>query len=560
MFKVRLQLSDWLYNAGIVGIVKILEESQIECKRNNNYIEFEEKDLESFEEKYFNYFIKTYEKFTTWYKIVKFQEDFIEKINIDDFSDKHLSVLNDQIERMKKILTKSSYKSAYVIIKDLEFDLINEEKRLKKIKKTKKQDIKDVMSDVENQINVITNIINYLRKEEVKRIIVAKNIIYEVIQQFWEGVSFLHKDNNKKDMYEVYEEYFLKQLKGYIEKDKSKFKYNCFTCENKIKNLSKPESYDLTWIKKIGADMSRKSSHFWNFNGDAYICPVCNLVYSCIPAGFSVINGKGIFINQNSSIDTLIKINKHSLSHTKTFEELEEEGYFNIVDNIKQNEVEQFEREIENIQIVKFDGANERRPYSFNLLSKNKLQLIYKNHNKLKKLIKIYIKDGKEYINLYREVIDRLYGGKNQFDLINKLLVLSIEGKFNKTNLIDTIIQVNNNFIGGRDKRKMVYYKEIENFKNYGLDLRKEYEKCKSTNKIGGITYRLLNALKIKNQAKFMDTLINSYMYLNKQIPINFIEALKDIDKFQTIGYCFLVGLQGEEIKESKNENGKGEK
>ena len=35
-----------------------------------------------------------------------------------------------------------------------------------------------------------------------------------------------------------------------------------------------------------GFDTSRKPSHVWNFINDIAVCPVCKLVYSCVPAGF----------------------------------------------------------------------------------------------------------------------------------------------------------------------------------------------------------------------------------------------------------------------------------
>lgn len=554
---IKLELSDWLYNAGIVGIANIFDDNDINYKRWSNYIEFEDSALEDFEEKYFRYFIKNYEKFTSWYKIISFQ-DYIEKFNIDAVTEKNIEEINKCIEDIKNKLKSNSYKSGYLVIKDKQVDLLKEEKELKKIKKTKGTEIEELKNDISEQFSIINNIINYLKKDEVKDIIAAKNVIYDIIQKFWTDVSFLNKNNSKNDMYKEYKSYFLDSAVNYNNEDKGKYKYSCFTCNNKIAKLGKPAAYDLTWISKIGVDMSRKSSHFWGLNGDSFICPICNLIYSCIPAGFTVINGKGLFINQNSNIDTLIKINRHSLDHNSSFEDLEQETYFNIVENINQSSIEHFQKEIENIQIIKLDSNNDRRPYTFNLLSKDKLKVISDNKNMLKAMVKIHAKVGsKEFLNLYREVINRLYDGRNQFDLINKLLYLKIDDKFNKIQFIEMIIKINNNFLGGRDERKMINYKAIDDCKRHGLLLRKAYTDKKAENKLGGISYRLLNALKTKNTARFMDTLLNSYMYLGKQVPTTFVEALKDVEKFQTIGYSFVLGLQGEEAK--KQEEGKKE-
>ncbi|WP_097027107.1 type I-B CRISPR-associated protein Cas8b1/Cst1 [Clostridium peptidivorans] len=555
---IKLELSDWLYNAGIVGIANIFDANDVEYTKGLNYIEFEDSALDDFEEKYFKYFIKKYEKFTSWYKLISFQ-DYIEGFNINTIAEKDIEKINKYIKDIKKKLTSNSYKSGYLLIKDNKLDLLKEEKKLKKIKLTKKQKAKDAANSIQEQFQIIKAIIQYLKKDEVKKVILSKNIIYEVIQKFWSEVSFLNKNCSTKNMYEEYKSYFLDSAINYINEDKNKFKYSCFTCNGKVSNLEKTKAYTLTWINQIGVDMKRKTSHFWNFNADSFICPICNLVYSCIPAGFTVISGKGLFINENSNIESLIKINRHSLDHNSSFEDLEQETYYNIVENMSQSSVEHFQKEIENIQIVKLDSNNDRRPYTFNILSKDKLRVVSENKNRLKSMIKIHAKVGnKEYLNLYREVLARLYDGKNQFDLINKLLYLKLDEKFNRIQFIDMILKINNSFFEGSDKGKMVSYKTIDECRKAGLLLRNEYINKNAKNKLGGISYRLLNALKTKNTARFMDTLLNSYMYLGKQVPMAFVDALKDVDRFQSIGYSFVLGLQGEKINNDKEEE-KGE-
>nr|WP_243150432.1 type I-B CRISPR-associated protein Cas8b1/Cst1 [Clostridium sporogenes] len=357
-------------------------------------------------------------------------------------------------------------------------------------------------------------------------------------------------------MYKEYKNYFLDDCINYIHEDKEKFKHTCFSCENKIAKLSKPASYDLTWVNKMGVDMSRKSSHFWNFYGDTFICPICNLIYSCIPAGFTILKDKGIFINENSNIDTLIKVNNTAIDNNTSFQELEEKSYFTIAENMKQSEFERSNKEIDNIQIVKLDSNNERRPYSFNVISKNKLRIIYNNRKNLRLLISKNAKIGDgSYINLYSEVIKRLYNNENLFDLISELFYLKLGDKFKGLSYLKNIIKINNSFLGGIMGKK-VYYKKIDEIQKLGFYLRKDYENKKADNKINGITYRLLNALKTKNSNRFMDTLLNAYMYIRKPIPTEFIEGLKDEAKLQTIGYAFLLGLQGDNFKLESNEEG----
>ncbi|WP_271812848.1 type I-B CRISPR-associated protein Cas8b1/Cst1 [Clostridium beijerinckii] len=553
---IRIELSDWLKNAGIVGIFNILESSselKEKVNKRNNYIEFDSSELDNFHKLYFKYLIQKYKEFISIEKIVN-KEEWIKDLLDKDITEKDIEGLNTYIKYVKERLKSASYKTAYEILGDNEYSLLDKSADLKEVKLKRSQSVSDVVTEFKEQCNLLLQIIEYLNNPKVRKIIAAKNVIYDIIQGFWSDVSFLNKNNNKNDMYKHYEKDFIEPVKNYIEADLDKSKNTCFTCDNKIEKLSKPFAFDITWITKMGVDGNRKSSHFWNYYSDANICPICNLVYSCIPAGFSVINGKGLFINNNQSISNIISANAHVLNGNKTIEELEEETYFNIVDSMEQKFIEEAKSEVENIQVVKFDKNNGSRPYTFNVLSKDKLLIIKNNKKILEQLLNKKVKLAKDYyLNVYSSVLDRIYNGKNLFDLLDTLTRLRISGEYKNSYVIYLLIKLNNNCMDMRGGSK-VYYKDVDKFKDYGMNLKKVYGK-EGENKIPGILYRLQNAIKVKDQGRFMDTLLNAYTSKKQAIPVDFIQALQDTDKFQTIGYAFLIGLQGMEIPSKNEEN-----
>src|SRR5690554_6504335 len=100
-------------------------------------------------------------------------------------------------------------------------------------------------------------------------------------------------------MYEEYKLELIEDLLNYMPSDLLKAKYNCANCNIKIVKLNKPYSYEMNWLNSIGVDNTRNSSHFWNFTNDMFVCPICSLVYSCVPLGFTNYYAKGFFINQN---------------------------------------------------------------------------------------------------------------------------------------------------------------------------------------------------------------------------------------------------------------------
>ncbi len=559
--KIKLELGDWLYNAALMGFRNILKESEDEelFKIERNYIEFDVSCLENFEEKYFNYFFNKYKLFTVYGEIVD-KLDFVEASlkNLESFDEKKLEILNNYIEYVKSKLKRDGYKAAYPYIKDKSMDLLEEEKRLKKIAIKKKQNVEDVVDLIKERLENLKKIIAYLNKKEVRKYVLAKDFIYSFTNAFLSGVGVWDKNSASKDPYMVFKEYFLENIKPYVEKDKSKYKHTCSMCSRPVKGIKvKNESYDLTWINYVGVDGSRKSNHYWNYNNDTAICPICNLIYSCIPAGVTYINGKGFFINSNKSFNALIQANNFiNLSKTATIEELEEQSYYQIIDALEHSSsISNIEKEIQNIQVIKYDSNNDKRPYTFNILSKKMILLIADHKEHLKKLLKIVIKTNTgEWLNIYQQVLKRLYDGKNLFDLIHTLIVSKAS-----TFYINIVIKINNSLIGGNGKMldKEVLSKRVNAMRSFGEKVRKIYVDQKGEpKKIDTVVYKLLNAIKTKNAARFSDVIINTYMYVGEEIPTIFTDVLKDEDILGAYGYSFIIGLKGS----NKNNEEKGDK
>ncbi|EAF3777245.1 type I-B CRISPR-associated protein Cas8b1/Cst1, partial [Listeria monocytogenes] len=90
---------------------------------------------------------------------------------------------------------------------------------------------------------------------------------------------------------------------------------------------------------------------------------------------------------------------------------------------------------------------------------------------------------------------------------------------------------------------------------NCGKEFKEGYVKKKSENKISGITYKLLNSLKVNDKDGFMDTLLNSYSYLSMPIPDVFIKMFSNNEAFKSVGYAFMLGVGGEKTKKEDGGN-----
>jgi len=536
---VRIEIKDWLYNAGILGFYRILKNAEKECLVKDNYIECDSSCFDGFEEDFFKYFIDEYGKDGLWPKLIEFCKA---KISLENPQATDEGRIKEFLAEFDKDLDKASYRSAYAIIS-------KDENHIKNLLK----DIKDKSVENSKKLERIKEIYSYF--QENKNIIQAKYVIYTAINYYLSNISFLNKQQVKNNMYELLKRDFVEPAVHFFKSEAKKSFYgNCMIC-NRVIN-KKGEGFEgLSWLK-MDLDSARKTSVYWNHTPDIIICPICNLVLSCVPAGYVTYKQKGIFINDNSNMDRLIGINEALTlsmkeSDTANMESLEEKTYVHIINMIRQMQEERKTRqEIDNIQVVKYDNVT--KSYTFNLLSKQVLKVIESSKKELEILSKLYdvFLDRKNKINLYDEVIEHIYGNRDLYPLVGLILGLAIRKKA-RHGLADLIFKINMKFIGGDMSDK-----KIQVMKMMGLKLKKGYRE--EQNKIPGIAYRLLNNLKTKNINGFMDVAINCHMHIGLEVPTLFIECIDDAERFQAFGYAFLIGFMGEEyIPDSKGENQK---
>ncbi len=558
--KIKIYLSDWQFNAGIVGLYNILEYANEEIVVGDQYIEMDLEMLEDFEEKYFSYFIEKYKENTPWYRIVSYKpimENHI-KNDFENFDMKSLESLNDYIKNLKDYLNRNNYKKVYPFITG-DTDILLLVKELSTINIRKDDKVEDKIDDVKDRFKIIEEIIDYCSSKDGKKYIAAKGVIYNIINNGWDGVCFLNPQTKEHDIYKDYKEYFVDPVREYLKEENENFKFNCFVCDRKIKQLSN----DLSFLNKTGFDVNKKPSHIWDFTNDVAICDLCKLVYSCLPAGFVYAYDKGIFINSNTSIDDLLKTNRKLRDDVlkKDDGDYRSLTYKALVRAINEQHSSKIQYELQDIQIVRYEDKG----YKFNILSREVLKVIRESEKELNSLMNTGYKEGRYYFSIYDIAIDRLLNNHNMFTLIHKLLMYKITksqsiATYYYMGHIMNLILINVNYLKGvEDMDKVKENKElVKKARAYGYYLRQEYlEKDREAdkNKIRGISYRLLNALKTRNAEMFMHNIITSYMYVGKTIPSKLTMALESEEALGILGYAFVTGLNGGEY-EVKNVNG----
>lgn len=531
-------------NAAICGLVNILEEDEDKIEIKPQSIVVKKEVFKNFEEDYFTYFAKQYEKLSSLTKVLSYEDEMNrhQREDFTHFDQKAYERLQKYLADLKRYGESNSYLAVYPLV-DSSVDIVSLIKKAK-IDKLKKGEFEhnniEIIDRIKSIYELLTEIFAYYHQEDVQRYLAAKIQIYSVINNGYNDVSFLNRQESKGDFYEKYHDYFVESMLSYLEDNHEKDKLSCTNCGHPIKK----GDISYSFINQAGYDANRKQSNAWSFTNDLFMCPVCRLLYTCIPAGFTYVYNQGLFVNDNHSVRALLNANTgirlDVLSLNKT-EVKAIDTYAALIRTLQDSMNRQHHRELQDIQVVRYE--NER--YYFNLLPKHILKTIDQSKDKLPELFNAgFILNG-DYQSLYREIITRLMNNTNLFSLIYQVLRTKGTGGqvYANTYHIMKMIEINQNFLKELIQMEKLEKDELEKIRRDGYFLKKEYA---NKNKADSIGLRLLNALKANNKDAFMDILLNSYMYLNKLVPKYFTDIFLDDERFKTIGYSFVAGIIGE--------------
>lgn len=556
----KVSLDTFLYNAGIVGFIQVLENAKAERDKdyiiNGQDLSISKKFLKKSDlsQLYIDSMIKKFGDKTRIYKTIQYIEHIINSKEIEEENFK------EEMNFIIGSLEADGIKTSYKVLKKYKIP-INIEENINEVKNI----IKDKSYDINEIKKYLQKILNDFKNDKIKQNLLMKNIIYNKIKLFWKDKAFLSKNNSDKDLKEVFNNSFEEPLKNMIE-DKKEYKYNCITCDTKIQR-----NIDTTFLFEVGVDTNRKKSAFWNCNPDSFICPLCNFIYACSPMGFIEIgNNNLVFVNYNDSIEYLIKMN--ASEEFKEDIKYKNEKYL-FYNKIIQKILSIKTKELNSFQVI----TRNDKHYSSNIIGKDALQVIQTRKSDLKFISSFSIKTSNdEYINMFEECLDNILNFRNQWLLIFK--VLKNDNKNNRViySVLFSILQIqitqkNIHKKGGIMKKKinLSYFagksgdemRKIIIGVNNDMNLSDEQNK-EADNKLRGLVYQLINSVYTNNKDIFFSNITRLYTGMNIVIPTIFTNIFEDDEYFKEIGFAYILGLKGAydkdayDNKENKKEKG----
>ena len=556
MEEIKLLIGDFLKNAGLVGLKYLLDASDAEEEidygitedKQGLWLERQFAVNADWTDMYFKAFVKRYGELTNYQVILDKIGDILEKAGQPEWDKK---ACKEDLKFINEKMLSNSYQSGFANMKDqIENPDVYE---LLKSHKLKEFLEKEELCARLRQLTI------FLQQPLCKETFSMKSIIYNYINRFWDGKSFLLRANASKNMKSVFDVDFSEPFRKYATADHKKAKDMCIDCDGKI---DAKEKVSIAFMKDQADDLTRKRSAFWNCKVDAYLCPACAFVYSLAPLGFTLAGRTFVFVNMNQNIDLLLQANSPDGKMAVDLKRKEKDRYSSWIAGTINLLLQEKDRELGNIQVIA-RGMGESDRYTFDVISKDILKLLNDKsiRNDLEQLGRYpYVKTGREYWNVHETVILNLLRYHNQYEVIGKLLKMALEGEgflFKASFVYD--VQLRSSLARKKDKTINTGGEVMNRYavRERGYELRNALLGAKGTSEdacIRGTIYQLLNALSVGNVERFMEVIMRVYCSTRLQVPDAFIEFLKDRDTFTEYGYAFLLGLQGShyEKKEEK--------
>ena len=547
MERIYLMIGDFRKNAGIVGMLYLLNEAG--AKEGIDYGESEDQNSlwidinfalkQDWTDLYFRTFVKRLGYTSAYQRVMDKINSLLGKLKSDAW--KMEKTEKEDLKFINDKLLSNSYQSGFQNMKErIENPDVYE--------RLKKEKLKDKMGQ-EELIERLEELQSFLNQDLCKETFVMKSLIYTYINRFWDGKSFLLRANAKKEMRELFEKDFTEPFLKYLKTDHTKSKDSCIDCGNSVDTK---EKVSIAFMADCADDLSRKKSAFWNGKVDAYLCPVCAFVYAVSPLGFQLYKDKFVFLNTS---DTIMQLRDSNYKNqVNPMRQEEDEKYSSWVVRMLDEVLSEKKKQLLNLPVI-IRGFDSSEGYQFQIIQNDVLEVLDNKgvRTSLEKLQKYpIIKMKGEFWNIYEKVIWNILTYQPQYYLLNQLLKESLDNNgllysafWVKEVQKHTSIQL-------RKMREKEGVKQMANASYFmtkkGHELRKELLSNKqATNDecLRGTIYQLLNALSVKNKERFFDIILRLYCSTNKEIPTGFSQMIDDQDKFMDYGYAFIIGLKG---------------
>lgn len=572
---MKITLGNWLYNAGIIGFVRILAEGNKDCIKKllkDDYIELEPSMLDGFEYKYAAYVFKNC-----------FNPLDLLWVDVDIENNREI------LQKIKQELNNQYSDELYKWI--IRRDLKSFKSSLNRILKSIKHDFNKMLCEKnfnQNDIDKLNSkLLKNLQRKKQKNIaddISNFDFLYKFLTRFYLNKAVIGNPSFKGNRLEGFAKTYVEPAKQVLQKKIfSKNGVLCRFCNQVF--VEKPKVFEKSLFSIVATSSEEFSNFFLNSYCDLFICPVCELILLCAFAGFTEIpagmrdeldRSEYIFVNM-PSLELIYKENAeimkiYRLSEFKNKESIYEEVFDNLIlkektkkswwvlQNIFFVEIKPEKRKIRKVERPVFKYFHIGRDLAILFTDKFVIDSLKKLKGSL--TIQKKVHRGTFRVKLKKEAIRRLLADDDLYFLANLNLKRNIEyyeGKEKYFHNPDNSF----NLAFVQNMKKIINIKIKIGGENMPLDSQKVDDILKSFLEEGKklntsqdfkkriqLSYRLLSLIRAGKYKEFYQDLMKLYISSKRPIPETLIGLLNTQDPidFEAKAYAFMSGfLQNQE-------------
>lgn len=587
---IKLYLSDWLWNASLLGFLRIQESRGIQYDISKGSIEIRSDDLDGFEDAYFILVLKRYIsnsiKLSITLDSLKFFEENSQKEIINKYKEKRKDII-DFVQEYN-----GSFSS---LIKEIEGRIGNLIKTLsnhfenESLKHEQTQQLANKIKKVGEKINKEI----YDKKKGFLKDFIdpSANYLCNYLKRFYFNKGVVGNYSIKGDRITRFKENYVEPAQNDINCKKQESTLKCkFVKTISVEPKSFNNSNDIfgeSMFSITGISTQSFKNFFFNFQADIFPSKLAELILLCSWAGFTEIPFKfrdskntsdKVFVNL-PKLDYLIEENK-KIENLYKLSEIDKTNtiYESIIQDIFLK-IKEFKSQwaLQNILFIELETVSRKdtnKPHFYYFQIGKDLAKLFNNDTAIKAANnlrgKIFIRRSinvTEDIFLYtrRETVRRILNYEDLNTLSYYALRDQIRGKpsfYNLQNafsisvlsLIRSNIQKQNKSLKIKNMDSKTVFGILKSYQNAGESLchSMDFEKRKR------LSYRLLSLIRNGKTEDFYESIMKIFIGQSKAVPDVLVSLLnkEDMIEAESKAYAFMTGfMQDKEEKKQENSN-----
>ncbi|HEX8137565.1 MAG TPA: type I-B CRISPR-associated protein Cas8b1/Cst1 [Pyrinomonadaceae bacterium] len=587
--------NNWLYNAGLIGLLRILQAKGVNIleRLNDNGFELVIDDFNGFADAYCKVALQVSAgRFIPWGK----QE---ERKLLDGFGANYTEVHNTHLERLRQELSitdtvEQSEQSVRIAVNAF---VIEVKQRVEQGLETQREQLAQSTPQNKVEQKELDKRRKSLERDGARAIKIAEEIrnttgllekqkyIVDVLQRFYFNKGVIANYSLAKDKTRVrqFEEKYVVPARNLVGTSNPQAAIPCRFCGRLPVNLDERWKEDSVFNEGMfsvsGVSVKYFKNFFYNLIPDIFICDVCELILLCAWTGFNQIpwqlrsgneDTEYIFVNLPSLPLLFEQNNRVNTAYQRNLLSLRDTIYEDVMADLFSERKQRGQWVLQNVLFVEIRPAG-RKPgtiFKYFQIGKDVAKLFTESESaKSFRLIRGKVaapgdKKGSPSLQLKREVVKRFLAGDQVYDLAYQVCRQSVDANMAQAKTVLEMICLHG-------VRQQIWKKYAVNYKNCELKIhegeamesKQVYGILRGLYNVGAslgkpmemekrqrLAYRLMAVVRSGKSSEFYDMLMKLCIDSKRPVPATLLGLLNPMDaiEFESKAYAVLSGFLGE--------------